>query len=241
MEIRDELDKLKKLQEIDGRIEQNREDRDRLKLDIEQQEERIDKLKSDLQEAREERQRCMKEADKRELNVQEAEEQNEKLKVQRNSTKNREQYQSMGQTIQSNLADIQKWETEELELLDKADEMKKRWEQINEKIEAEESKLEDIQDRVREKTEQYNEKIEELQQERESLLDDIEPDVLEAYRKISRSKGTKALVHVKQRICQGCHTSIPRQSENALLKNDELVYCDNCGRILMLDKHNATF
>ena len=235
------MDKLQKLQELEDEIEQNRKDKDRLYLDVGQQRDKVEELKEEREEAKAERQRCLKEADQREVHIKAAEDENEKIEVQRNTTKDNAQFQAMGRKIRSNLADIEKWETEELELLDRADKMKKKMAKLDEKIEEARAELKEIKKRVEETARDYEETIKDLEAKRKAMRDDIAPKVLKDYERIARNRGSSALVKAKKRVCQGCFTTLTKQTENELLKGEEIVHCQNCGRMLTLNKEDSTW
>jgi hypothetical protein len=241
MDLQTNLDRLEQLEELEDEIEQHRTDKQNLYLDVEHQREKIQELTEARQKAKEERQRCRKEADEREVKVRAAEQENEKLEVQRNTTKNNAQFQAMGRAITNNLADIEKWENEELDLLELADKMKDREDELDRKIEKARQKLETIKDRVARQAEEYDQEIQTLEDRSEALREEIAPKVLNEYERLARSRGSSALVKVKQRVCQGCHTTLPKQTENLLLRGEEIVHCHNCGRMLMLNKEDSTW
>lgn len=241
MDLKKSLDKLQELQKLEDEIEQNHKDKERLYLDIEQQREKIQELTEERQKAKEERQRCRKEADTREVKARAAEQENEKLEVQRNTTKNTEQFKAMGRSITSNKADIEKWENEELEFLERADQMKQREDKLDRELEEARRELDEIKDRVARQADNYQQTIEELEEQRRAMRDEIAPKVLNEYERLARSRGSSALVKVKQRVCQGCHTTLPKQTENLLLRGKEIVYCHNCGRMLTLNKVDSTW
>ena len=141
----------------------------------------------------------------------------------------------------SNLADIEKWETEELELLDRADKMKKKMAKLDEKIEEARAELKEIKKRVEETARDYEETIKDLEAKRKAMRDDIAPKVLKDYERIARNRGSSALVKAKKRVCQGCFTTLTKQTENELLKGEEIVHCQNCGRMLTLNKEDSTW
>jgi hypothetical protein len=239
MDLNANLERLERLQDLEEEIELARKDKQTLYLDIEKQREKVQELVEERQKAKEDRQRYRKEADERELKVKAAEEENEKLKVQRNTTKNNAQFQAMGQSIAGNLADIEKWEDEELELLDQADKMKQREARIDRKIEKAREKLEKVKERVAKRVEQYEEEIQEQERKRQTLREEIAPKVLNDYDRLARSRGKTALVKAKKRVCQGCFTTLTKQTENMLLKGEDIVHCHNCGRMLTLNREDA--
>lgn len=59
----------------------------------------------------------------------------------------------------------------------------------------------------------------------------IEKKLLDKYYKIRRSKGT-AIAIVKDTSCGGCNMFIPMMLIDRLNKGEEIIYCENCGRIL---------
>jgi predicted nucleic acid-binding Zn-ribbon protein len=63
----------------------------------------------------------------------------------------------------------------------------------------------------------------------------IPGDILKIYRDLRRTKGKRAVVPVQGQTCTGCWTESPL----SLLKRsrpDELLFCDNCGRVLLLEE-----
>lgn len=72
--------------------------------------------------------------------------------------------------------------------------------------------------------------VEELERDLAGLLVAIRPDILSRYNELSR-KMALPVAKVLQGICGGCHRSLPTGRIKA--KQTELLYCDNCGRILI--------
>lgn len=79
------------------------------------------------------------------------------------------------------------------------------------------------------KTQKYNDR-------RLQILKIINKDIVNIYNNLISNKG-KAVVEVNGTICSGCHMDIPLTiiSKVKNLKND-LIFCDNCGRILYIKK-----
>ena len=71
-----------------------------------------------------------------------------------------------------------------------------------------------------------------LEAERLQVMADIPPQTVELYRML-RVSGRKAVVTVEREVCMGCRITLPR---NVLmnLREEELVHCPNCNRILYL-------
>ena len=235
MSLKDTLTQIIALQSLSRNISNQKKDRDLLHDDVEEQQKLIERLSRRMQEVKEHRIESQKAGDALELKTKEAEDTNAKLEVQLNTTKHQRDYDLIRQSIASHMADIAKWEDEELELLQQVDESRDEKSALTKQLEAAGEELQQIERRVAEQAADYERRISELQQREQALQDEINPTVLKAYQRVVAGRGRKSgLVEVKRRICQGCFTTITKQAENDLLRDVEIVYCDSCGRILML-------
>lgn len=110
-------------------------------------------------------------------------------------------------------------------------------EQINEdKIEIEEN-LQDNQALL-------NQKLSETEQEEKQLVDaqkeyisKLPPRVYILYAKIKGSKGI-AVVNGEKGYCEGCHTMLPWQKISELKRQNQIVQCEACSRILTYGIHD---
>jgi len=67
---------------------------------------------------------------------------------------------------------------------------------------------------------------------RQLLSAEIEPRVIEVYRRLRKQKGT-AIARVEQGTCRGCQIALPT-TELQQARSGSLVHCSSCGRILFL-------
>lgn len=67
-----------------------------------------------------------------------------------------------------------------------------------------------------------------------NLNNQIQDNILEKYNNI-KGKKESAIVKVSNDICSGCNMRIPTYLLSALKSNKELIYCENCGRILYIN------
>jgi predicted nucleic acid-binding Zn-ribbon protein len=72
---------------------------------------------------------------------------------------------------------------------------------------------------------------------RESLIADIPTQALNRYNTVAKNKGGQAVAPVVQGLCRCCRLSVPPQLYNELQKNDKLITCPNCARILYWMHH----
>lgn len=69
----------------------------------------------------------------------------------------------------------------------------------------------------------------------EKILSKVENDLKQKYILLKQKKG-KAIATVSDDKCTGCHMSIPLCTLDSLKNTEIITYCDNCGRILYLNR-----
>jgi predicted nucleic acid-binding Zn-ribbon protein len=79
---------------------------------------------------------------------------------------------------------------------------------------------------------QLQARLGELDEQRESLVAAIGPDDMAIYERLRRRKAGRAVALVKDGICQGCRMNPPTSQVQHARSGTELVFCNNCGRIL---------
>ena len=75
-------------------------------------------------------------------------------------------------------------------------------------------------------------RLEQLAEQRTSLLIAVGPEDLATYERLRQRKGGRAVVIISNSICQGCRMSPPTSQLQQAKMGRDLVFCNNCGRIL---------
>jgi uncharacterized protein len=75
-----------------------------------------------------------------------------------------------------------------------------------------------------------------LKHEREKLVVRIEKADLKQYERVRKALGGKAVVSVRRNACGGCFKRVPPQVAVELRKNEKLLICEHCGRLLVSDE-----
>ena len=75
-------------------------------------------------------------------------------------------------------------------------------------------------------------KIADRQREREQLVTLIGRQSLAVYERVRRGKGAAVIVAIKKGACGACFKAIPPQRLQELKRNDRILCCDSCGRML---------
>ena len=76
-----------------------------------------------------------------------------------------------------------------------------------------------------------------LDTERSLLAKDLPRQLLSTYKRIYNGRNGRAVVPIIDGICQECHLQIPPQSYNELQRNQTILACPNCQRILYWKDH----
>ena len=79
---------------------------------------------------------------------------------------------------------------------------------------------------------QLQARLEGLREQREALIGGIDPEDVATYQRLRRQKGGRAVAAIRDGICEGCRINPPSSQVQRARTGSELVFCNNCGRIL---------
>lgn len=234
--INEEIEKLKKLQNIDNEIFEKEgeinlfpEKEKALKREIENIEKEIKETKNDLKKIQLDRK-------EKELEVKSYEEEKNKLNKQLDNVKTNKEYEALLIEIANIKKKISDIEEEILILMEKEDEILKKEKILEEELK---KKKEDILQKIeKEKIEVENLKkeIEKKRMEREEIVKEIDFSLYNLYEKIRKSKKDNiAIVKVENGICGGCFIALPTHIIEKVKRKKEITQCENCSRILYID------
>ena len=77
-------------------------------------------------------------------------------------------------------------------------------------------------------------KIKELEDKRKQLTSQINENLLSTYEKLLKTRNGLAIVPVENENCGACHIKVTAQKINEIKMYKELIFCENCVRILYL-------
>jgi predicted nucleic acid-binding Zn-ribbon protein len=81
--------------------------------------------------------------------------------------------------------------------------------------------------------------IESLEGQKEQLEPQIPSDLLKRYQFLRANRGGVALAPVNKGTCQVCHMNLPPQAVIDLQKDEMMMHCPNCQRIIYWEGHEA--
>jgi predicted nucleic acid-binding Zn-ribbon protein len=125
-----------------------------------------------------------------------------------------------------------KLEDQLITLMESVEELEDSISTINNEVKEADLELHKKQKKLEAELAQYNEELAALESIREKKAVDIEPQFLQRYEVLAAKHGGQALALVENNICGGCRVFISSGLYGRLYKQDALVYCENCGRLL---------
>ena len=157
-----------------------------------------------------------------------------KLKTQQYETKKNEEFTALGKEIERYDQQVDDYETQELELMEKADTLRADQKTAESALALTQSMVdEEIADLGKRLTE-YQKQLTEVQEERGKLAEAVDEDLLSLYERLMKSKGNDAVVSVDKGQCSGCHMKLVPATLISVQSEKEITQCENCGRILYL-------
>jgi predicted nucleic acid-binding Zn-ribbon protein len=126
-------------------------------------------------------------------------------------------------------------EEEIIEYIDRIDEFGKRIKEREKELSQDSQRIED---EIKEKNERLGEMEALLQDKtgkRAKVTELIKPNLLARYEKLCRNRGGQALAKAIEGACAGCHMILRPQMFSDVKRNETIISCGNCQRILYYD------
>ncbi len=146
-------------------------------------------------------------------------------------TRKNEEYQALTNEIARAERDITAIEDGELELMEEAETLKPQVLEAETQAATTRKQVERQRADLETKLKTLQEQLSALQSDRESLTAGLEEDLLYRYNRLFQGKG-EAVVGLENQVCQGCHMKLTTQTAVRVKGAQEIVNCEQCGRIL---------
>ncbi len=231
-----ELSRLLALQELNNKITDCRNNIDALNASVKNKREEVEMERKKTDEIKEETTRNKKEEDRRELDLKTNEEDINKLLIQLNQAKSNEEYSALNKRINEERRQDSGLEDEILELMTRNDELKARVEELQKSTAALEAELSQMEKKAGTDVAAYEKEIEEMQNRCKAIEAEVDSELIDKYHRVlERNLGdAMAVADGVALVCRGCNMSIPRQRINEILKDDAIIFCKSCNRILYI-------
>jgi len=238
--LRDQLELLWEIQKIDLDLKHIKEERERYPKEIKKLDDKRNIEKEKIQKEKEKIEGLEKERRQKEGRLNLEQEKVKRTEGRMSEVKTNKEYQAILSEIEAIKEASSREEEEILGVLDEIDELKKDLSKrerevavMLEKIEAEKKM---IQERMVRDDEVWKKQIER----REALSKQLESKLHKLYNTLKEKRQGVGVVSVKHETCQGCFVNIPPQMFIEVQKNNALIRCPNCNRILYWEGNGKT-
>jgi predicted nucleic acid-binding Zn-ribbon protein len=155
-----------------------------------------------------------------------------KYKTLQSQTRKNEEFQSLGQSIARLEQEIEQIEDQEILLMEQVEAAGRETQQAEAELKASRAQAEQQLTALAKKQETLEQRLLETVAERKALAATIDEDLLSRYQRLFTSKNGTPIVPVEHEVCMGCHMKNTTTTVHKVKLAREIVYCEQCGRIL---------
>ena len=230
--MKDQLKLLWELQKIDLELKAIKEEKERYPKEIKKLDEKQKIEKERIQKEREKVESLEKTRRQKESHLNAEQEKIKRTEGRMSEVKTNKEYQALLSEIDTMKGANSRIEEEILQVMDEIDEVKKdlskREKEMGSTLEKIEGERKKLQEKIARGEEAWNAGVER----REALSKQIESKLVKLYHTLKEKRQGVGVVSVRNETCQGCFVNVPPQLFIEVQKNNALVRCPHCNRIL---------
>lgn len=230
--MEEQLSLLIQLQEVDSKIRAQTEQKNRVPELLASLDEKRAASKADLEKVKEALQTAQKNKRDRDKDLEVGAQKVEKLKARTSEIKNNKEYQAILKEIETAEQENKTIEDDILALMEKIDAAAAQIRAAEQRALEEEAAIQAEQKQHEAAFAKLEEELKATEKARQETMGRIQPQVLSQYEKLLLSKAGIAMAEARSESCSGCYMSIPPQVFVNVKKNESIITCPNCGRIL---------
>jgi predicted nucleic acid-binding Zn-ribbon protein len=155
-----------------------------------------------------------------------------KYKMQQQQTRKNEEFAALNSEIERTEKEISALEDQELELMIRYDEGLKNVKIEEDKHKALTAQNNEMRAALKKKEETLLAELEKVKAQQTEAQGAVSEETLSRYKRILASKKDAAVVPIVHGNCGGCHMKLTSQTVISAKSAEQLVACENCGRIL---------
>jgi hypothetical protein len=155
-----------------------------------------------------------------------------RYKEQLDSVKTNKEYTALQHEIEAVGLAIRQIEDQILGNMEVAEQVKKLADEAQAALDREEKVLLGERTVIEKEVNELKRQHDEMQQQRQKWVDQVPEDVMEIYKRAALSRKGVAMAEAKNQICLECHMRIRPQLFQEIKRNDSIITCESCSRIL---------
>ena len=231
--MKDLLKLLVDLQHRDSLILEKRRFIDKVPLRIFEVDEPLKKAKLELENIKKKQEAASRKKREKESELSETQEKIRKMKARISDLKTNKEYQAYQKEIEASEKEIYAIEDQILQLMEEIDAVSKEQQEKEAVVNAEGEKINAFKKELDAEVIKHEKELATLKEERAGLVALITPDVYATYKTLLLDSGDGVAVTTAQsELCAGCDMHIPPQLFVEIRKNEEIIQCPQCRRIL---------
>jgi predicted nucleic acid-binding Zn-ribbon protein len=125
-------------------------------------------------------------------------------------------------------------EDSDLEVMEEKETYENEVKALSEELDALKASIEDATERRNKASGEINVELDTQGAARTASTADFDPELLEFYQNLRSSKGGVGAAALSGDTCLGCHIKLPAQEVERVRRTSGMVFCDECGRILVV-------
>lgn len=155
-----------------------------------------------------------------------------KFREQGMNVKTNQEYHAIQHEIAFAQTEIKTIEDKELELMMSADELTAAVKKAESEFSVEQKTTEAEKKAIAAEHAEKKSLVDQLKQERSGVVSGLAPNVLAMFEQVSKKRNGVAMAEARDGICTICHVRMRPQVFNTVLRNEQIIQCDSCQRIL---------
>jgi predicted nucleic acid-binding Zn-ribbon protein len=232
MPMQKTFDKLRKLQEVlldEFQFEEELEDIPKELNDLKRKHHKIERTIAEKETIREKNEKLTAEIakEKEQLNKD-----REKYESQIPLIKTQREYEAITSEIAMTSEKLKNIEETEMEAYQEIESINTELEELKSTMEELEGTISGMEKEVKQSADGKKKELNGCLKEKSKIASGLDEEVIYKFEKIVRNKDGIGIVSVKNNVCMGCNMQLPPQFVNDVRREDHLIFCPNCSRIL---------
>ena len=155
-----------------------------------------------------------------------------KFREQAMAVKTNQEYHAIQHEIAFAQAEIKKREDQILELMLAADDLNAAVKKADAALIAEQKAVDADRQKLTQELSALKAELQQTATERQGVVSGLTPQVLSTFELIAKRRSGIAIAEARDGMCTECHVRLRPQVFNTVRRNEEIVQCDSCNRIL---------
>jgi hypothetical protein len=235
--LKEEIYKLVQLQDVDVQIYTLKSKKDtEIPRELESLKNEFENRKKDFEIFSEKLKQSQLKKKEKELELATKEENVKKAQGQLFQLKSNKEYHAKLTEIASLKADVSLLEEDVIKALDEIESADKKVKEGKETLAGEDKKYKERETQLNGQLAEIDAQIKSLEEKKGNLAKDIDKKILTKYEKLVQTRGGRAMAPVNSDTenCGACNIRVTAQKINEVKMYSELIFCENCVRILYL-------